>query len=131
LFGDGFGYELREIPHTVRVPDVSFVRADRLPPGGFGGELFKGAPDLAIEVLSPSETVSRLDEKLADYAAARTPLTWIDDVERRTVAVIAASQPGRWLGENDTLTADRVIPDFSCAVADLFEGVARESARRD
>ena len=55
VFGDSFGYELVRLPRTVRVPDGSFVRAERLPPDGVGPGpgLLKFAPDLAIEVLSP------------------------------------------------------------------------------
>lgn len=49
VFGDSFGYELVRLPRTVRVPDGSFVRADRLPPEGIGPGLLKFAPDLAIE----------------------------------------------------------------------------------
>lgn len=125
VFGDGFGYELTELPRTVRVPDASFLRAERLPTRGFGRELFKGAPDLAVEVLSPSDTASRLDEKLADYAASRTPVIWIIDVERRTVAVIAAGQPAYWLAKDDIISGDEMLPGFSCPVKDLFAGVAR------
>lgn len=66
-FADGVGYELVRLPHTVRVPDGSFVRAHRLPEDGIGPGLLKIAPDLAIEVLSPSETASELQEKLDDY----------------------------------------------------------------
>ena len=52
----GVGYELLKLPRTVRVPDASFVRSDRLPREGIGPGLLKLAPDIAIEVLSPSET---------------------------------------------------------------------------
>jgi Uma2 family endonuclease len=124
-FGDSFGYELIHLPHTVRVPDVSFVRADRLPQGGIGPGLLKLAPDLAVEVLSPSETASDLEEKLDDYAAASTPLMWVVDPIRRTVMVVAANAPVRWLREGDTLDGGDVIRGFSCAIADIFEGIAR------
>src|SRR5215467_1273554 len=53
VFGGSFGYELIRLPHTVRVPDVSFVRRERLPQSGIGPGLVKFAPDLAVEVLSP------------------------------------------------------------------------------
>ena len=125
VFGDGVGYELIRLPRTVRVPDASFVRADRLPPEGVGPGLFRFAPDLAIEVLSPSETASELDEKVEDYLAAGTPLMWVVDPARRTVRVVAADASVRWLHEGDTLDGGGVIPDFACAVSDVFEGIAR------
>ncbi|MGH7617028.1 MAG: Uma2 family endonuclease [Gemmatimonadaceae bacterium] len=124
-YGDGFGYELIHLPHTVRVPDVSFVRAERLPKDGVGPGLLKLAPDLAVEVLSPSETASSLEEKLDDFAAAGTPLVWVVDPLRRTVMVIATDAPVRWLREGDALDGGDVVSGFSCAVADIFEGIAR------
>ena len=123
-FGDG-GYELVQLPQTVRAPDASFVRADRLPVEGIGPGLLKLAPDLAVEVLSPSESASELEEKLDDYSACGTPLVWVVDPVRRTVMIVASDAPVRWLREGDVLDAGDVIPGFSCAVAELFEGLAR------
>jgi len=127
VFGDAAGYELVRLPHTVRVPDVSFVQAGRLPEDGVGPGLFKFPPDLAIEVLSPSETASELQEKLDDYAISGTPLVWVADPVRRTVTIVAVDAPTRWLREGDTLDGGSVIPGFSCAVADIFDGIARGS----
>jgi Uma2 family endonuclease len=124
-FVDGIGYELVQLPHTVRVPDCSFVRAERLPPGGIGPGLLKPAPDLAVEVLSPSERALDLEEKLDDYAIAGTPLVWVIDPVRRSVAVYELGQPRRRLSESDRLDGGDVIPGFSCQVAEIFEGVAR------
>src|SRR5512144_2755240 len=64
VFADNFGYELVQLPRTVRAPDASFVRTDRFPAEGVRPGVLKLAPDLAIEVLSPSETASELEEKL-------------------------------------------------------------------
>jgi Uma2 family endonuclease len=125
VFGDNFGYELVQLPHTVRVPDASFVRADRLPPEGVGPGVLKLAPDLAIEVLSPSETASQLEEKLDDYAFAGTPLMWVVDPDRRTVLVIATDTPVRWLREGVVLDGASVIPGFEIPVSAIFEGIAR------
>ena len=124
VLGDGVGYELLQLPRTVRVPDASFVRADRLPANGVGPGLLKFAPDLVIEVLSPSETASELDEKMDDYMRSGTPLMWVVDPVRRTVMVIATHAAVALLHEEDTLTGGRVLPDFSCNVAEIFEGIA-------
>lgn len=112
-------------PHdTVRSPDVAFVRADRVPPGGFGPGWIPLAPDLAVEVLSPSETASDTEEKLADYRAAGTPLLWVVDPAKRLVTVYATDAPVRWLREGDTLDGGAVLPGFTLAVDALFEDVA-------
>ena len=127
IFADGTGYQLLRLPHTVRVPDASYVKADRLPEQGIGPGLMQLAPDLAVEVLSPSETASELEEKLDDYTAAGTPLIWVIDPVRRTVMIVAADAPVRWLREGETFDGGLVIPGFSCAVSDIFEGIAREA----
>ncbi len=124
VLGDGVGYELLQLPRTVRVPDASFVRADRLPANGIGPGLLKFAPDLAIEVLSPSETASELDEKMDDYLRSGTTLMWVVDPVRRTVMVIASYAAVVLLHDEDTLSGGRVLPDFSCNVAEIFEGIA-------
>ena len=111
---------------TVRSPDVAFVRADRLPAGGFGPGWVPLAPDLAVEVLSPSETVSDTQEKLADYSAAGTPLVWVVDPAKRLVAVYAADAPVRWLREGDALDGGGVLPGLALPVGALFEDVAAE-----
>ena len=126
VFGDSVGYELTRFPHTVRVPDASFVRAERIPPGGVRPGNFKFPPDLAVEVLSPSERASELEEKLQDYMLAGTSLIWVVDPVRRTIMTISSGAPVRWLSEGETLDGGTVIPGFSCAVADVFEGIARD-----
>lgn len=125
VFGDSFGYILTQLPHTVRAPDLSFVRADRLPPEGIGPGLLRFAPDLAVEVLSPSESASELEEKLADYTTAGTRLIWVVDPARRTVMILDQSRPVRWLQESDVLEGGEVVPGFTCRVAEIFEGIAR------
>jgi Uma2 family endonuclease len=114
------------LPHTVRVPDASVVRAHRLPKGGVEPGLLKLAPDLVVEVLSPRETASELEEKLHDYLVSGTRLIWVADPVRRTVMVVPNDLPVHWLHEGDTLEGGDVIPGFSCAVAEIFEGIARD-----
>ena len=125
VFTDGVGYLLLALPRTVRSPDASYVRADRLPAEGVGPGFLRVAPDLAVEVLSPSESASELEEKLDDYRACGTPLIWVMDPVRRTVMIVASDAPVRWLREGDTLDGGMVIPGFSCTVAELFKGIAR------
>jgi Uma2 family endonuclease len=128
VFADATGYELIPLPHTVRVPDLSFVRTERLPARGVVPGLMKMAPDLAVEVLSPSETASEWEEKLDDYLSAGTAAIWVVDPMRRTVMIVSADAPVRWLREGDTLDGGGVVPGFTCAVSDIFEGVTRDPA---
>jgi Uma2 family endonuclease len=130
-FPDNTGFNLTQyLParagDTVRSPDVAFVRADRIPHGGFPNGFIRLAPDLAVEVLSPDETASQLASKIADYRAAGTPLIWVIDPDERLVNVLAADAPHFWLREGDTLDGGSVIPGFTCPVVDLFEDVPGE-----
>ena len=122
-FADSTGYTLPNLPNTVRAPDASFVRANRLPPDGVTGGFLQLAPDLGVEVLSPSESDADLSEKLADYRVAGTPLVWVIDPARRTVTVISTHE-STILGVDQTLTGGDVVPGFACGVAELFEGLA-------
>ncbi len=126
VFGDGTGYELLQLPRTVRIPDASFVRADRIPARGLGPDIFKFAPDLAVEVLSPTNRASALQEKIDDYRVSGTTLIWVVDPIRRTVVSMANDAAERLLHEGDVLTGGRVLPDFSCDVAQIFDGIARD-----
>ena len=125
VYMDGGTFVLLEQQHTVRSPDIAFVRADRLPADGVRYGSIRCSPDLAVEVLSPSDTASVLQEKLADYREAGTALFWAVDPGTRSVTVYLDDAPPYTPREGDTLTGGRVLPDFRCAVAELFEGVAR------
>lgn len=109
---------------TVRSPDVAFVRADRVPAGGFGPGWVPLAPDFAAKVLSPSETSPDTQEKLADYRAAGTALLWVVDPAKRLVTIYAADVPTRWVREGETLGGGSVLPGFTLAVDALLENVA-------
>lgn len=123
-FADSTGFELPGVPDTVRAPDASFVRADRLPPAGVGGGWLTLAPDLAVEVLSPTETASDLEKKLSDYATAGVRMVWVIDPDKRRVSVVGRGIPARWIGDRDTLDGGEVVPGFACPVWRLFEGLA-------
>lgn len=114
------GFKCFADPDTVRKPDVSFVRFGRLPgeqpPTGY----VTLAPDLAVEVISPTERAYSVDEKVADYLGAGVPLVWVINPVARTVRVHRPGKPGVILGEADELTGEHVLPGFRCAVADLF-----------
>src|SRR5215207_2717702 len=69
-FTEAAGFLLPNLPDTVRAPDVSFLRAELIPPGGFGRGFGRFAPDLAAEVLSPDDPAWAMDEKLSDYFEA-------------------------------------------------------------
>jgi len=119
-------FQLARDPDTVRGPDVSFVRADRLPPDGMGARYLELGPDLAVEVLSPSNRPGEMRERMDDYFAAGGRAVWIVDPRRRTVTVHTPGEAPRVLQEHETLVGGDVVPGCRCAVAELFVGVRRD-----
>jgi Uma2 family endonuclease len=114
------GYLLTRDPDTVRGPDVSFVRADRLPrelPVGF----FDGAPDLAVEVVSPNDRFPLVEQKVWQYLDAGTRAVWVIHPAHRTVTLRRPDGSADLLEIGATLVGGEVVPEFSCAVAELFE----------
>ena len=85
------------------------------------------APDLAVEVLSPSDTPKEMREKRSDYLDAGTAVVWLVDLEARGVEVWTPGAAPRWVGEDGTLDGAPVLPEFSVPVRRLFAGVARSA----
>jgi Uma2 family endonuclease len=123
LFSEQTGFVLRRRPDVVRCPDVAFVAAARLP-GGVRGGFLELAPDLAVEVLSSSNTAAEVLRKLNDYLGHGVRLVWIVDPDARTTAVHAPDASPRWLTSADTLDGGDVLPGFTMPVASLFAGLA-------
>lgn len=113
------GYVLERGPDTVRGPDVSFVSTERL--RHRGETFFEGAPDLAVEVISPSNTRRTVADKTRDYLAAGARLVWNVDPRRRTVTVHASDAETLVLTADETLDGGDLLPGFSVPVRTLFE----------
>jgi Uma2 family endonuclease len=113
------GYILAQDPPTLRGPDLATVLDARSGEGQVGGWVH-GAPDVAIEILSPSDRSSAIQEKTLDYLAAGARQVWIVDPSARTVTVFEPSGAARLLREPDTLAGGVVLPGFSLPLAELF-----------
>ncbi len=122
--GQGFGAETGFItekdPDTVRAPDVAFVRRERIPETGITKKFWSGAPDLAVEVLSPGDTVYEVEEKVAEWLAAGASAVWVLNPKRRSVAVHDRTNKVIVLSVDDELDGSDVVPGFRCRVVDLF-----------
>ena len=113
------GFVFERNPDTVCGPDVSFMAASRLPLLG-GRSYPDGAPDLAVEILSPSNTRKDTAEHVALYLSSGSRLVWVVDPKRRTITVHRPDHEPAVLGVDDTLTGEDVVPGFECRVADVF-----------
>ena len=106
----------------IRLPDVCFISKARLPTAWVAVPVI--APDLAVEVLSESNTKAEMAQKLKEYFDSGARLVWYVEPKNRTVAVYhAAGEPTRVLDETDALDGEQVVPGFAMPVADLFRGV--------
>jgi Uma2 family endonuclease len=113
------GFVLATNPDTVRGPDISFVRRERVPdpiPRGFA----RFSPDLAIEVLSPDDRPGNVLEKVGDYLKAGTLLIWVIDPDRRQARVYRADGTICTVNENEPLDGEDVFPGFTCVLAEVL-----------
>lgn len=114
------GFRLTTDPDTVRAPDVAFVRAERLSELGRVRGYFPGAPDLAVEVVSPTDLYTEVDEKVAEWLEYGARLIFVVNPRRRTVAVHRPRQPVRVLNEDGELDGEDVVPGWSLPIRKLF-----------
>lgn len=106
-----------------RSPDISFMAKERLQgldemPDGF----LEGAPDLAVEILSPSNTVEEIDSKLVEYFENGSRLVWVVNPKQKYVLVYrSAEEPDRLLKSADSLDGEEIVPGFTLPISDLFQ----------
>jgi Uma2 family endonuclease len=106
--------------NTKRAPDLSFIGAERLSRIEPGRDI-EGAPDLAIEVLSPSDTATAMRRKVKQYFSAGAKAVWLVYPESREIEIWrSASGPASVLGGDDLLDAPESLPGFSIRVSALF-----------
>ena len=108
-----------KIGACVLIPDIAFVLLAQIPDDL--SNVFPHSPDLAVEVVSPSDVFRRVIEKVFAYLEAGTQMVWIVEPTSQTVRVYRSETPIRVLGIDDTLTGEDVVEGFSCQVAQLFE----------
>ena len=114
------GFVLSTDPDTVRAPDAAFVAAERLPTGNLPTGYLRLAPDLVVEVVSPSDTASELQSKVCTWLDAGCRLVWVVYPGTRSVTVYRSRENVRVLTEEDTLDGGPVFEGFSAEVRELF-----------
>jgi len=118
VIGDNFGYVLKRDPDTMRVPDVSFLARDRAPDLDRFGE---GPPTIAVEVISPTDRASDIQERVRDYLQAGTLQVWILWPRSRSMSVYRPDADTLELGSEGYLDGGDALPGFSVRVGDLFD----------
>jgi Uma2 family endonuclease len=121
VVGTEVGFKLASNPDTVRGPDLAFLRRDRVAtarPRGF----VDGAPDLAVEVLSPEDRPGEVRRKINEYLTCGASLVIIVDPETKTVDVHRQNLPSTRVTDADAvLDLDSAIPGFHCTLREIFD----------
>lgn len=106
-------------PRTIRRPDISFVKKDRLP-NGIPNGIIELAPDFVIEVMSIHDRWSRVNRKVQEYLSAGVQLIWVVDPETSTVHAYLPNGSSTRFNMGDELSADPIVPGFRILVSELF-----------
>ena len=114
------GFLLSSNPDTVRAPDVGFVSRRRAEEVGDTEGYWQGAPDLAVEILSPSDTYTEIEEKATEWLNAGTHMVLVVDPRRRTVTIYRALTDITILTEEAALEGGDIVPGWTMPVSDLF-----------
>ena len=119
LSGDA-GVRLRRDPDTTVGIDVVYVSPEVLARQSDETTLIDGVPLLAVEILSPNDTVEEIDEKIDGYLSAGVLLVWIINPYRRTATIYRPQEPVTLVTEGDELNGGSVLPGFRAPMAELF-----------
>mgnify|MGYP001050655733 CR=1 FL=1 len=118
VFGAQTSFQIAHNPDTVGAPDVAFVRAERLG-DGLGKGFFPGAPDLAVEVISPHDRASEVFGKVHQWLDAGCRAVWVVDSDTRTVTVYHSRRNVTILRARESLSADDLLPGFGLPLAEI------------
>ncbi|MHB1034520.1 MAG: Uma2 family endonuclease [Pirellulales bacterium] len=114
------GFLLSRDPDTVRAPDIAFIRRDHFPEILPKESFWPGAPDLAVEVVSPGDTIKQIDDKVNAWLAAGAMMVWVVNSAWRSVTVYRSATDIKTLSEEDELSGGDVVPGFRCKVGEMF-----------
>jgi Uma2 family endonuclease len=118
VYGADVGISLPD--GNLRSPDVTFVRFEKLPEGKSPDAFGELVPDLAVEVLSPSDSLKEVGRKIGEFLECGVPLVWLVDPARETVTCYRSLSQTEQYGIHDTIHGEPVLPGFSCPVIRFF-----------
>jgi Uma2 family endonuclease len=129
VWGGDAGFILERDPFTVRSPDISFLAKSRFEGRPFPKGFCPGAPELAVEIISPSNSLPALEAKARMYLRAGGKAVWIMDPTTTTVRVYRPEAEPKLFQAGEDLDAEPAIPGFRCPVWKLFGREAPEEVR--
>ena len=117
VFCDNLGIVLPN--KNLRSPDVTFIRFEKLP-AEFPQTFAQVVPDLAVQILSPSDSPSQMAAKIGEFLECGVTLVWVVDPERKTATVYRSISDTKQYSSDDVITAEPILPGFSCPVSRFF-----------
>jgi Uma2 family endonuclease len=114
------GFKITQNPDTVRAPDAAFVRQASIERQGIVKGYWEGAPDLAVEVISPGDTYAEVAEKVEEWLTAGCTMVWVINPRQETVEVYRSNEDFTVLRGTDILDGGDVVKGFQCQVQDIF-----------
>jgi Uma2 family endonuclease len=120
VFAAEAGFQLERDPDTVLAPDIAFVERQRIDATGVSPEFWQGAPDLAVEVKSPSDRAGAVAAKTQAWLTHGARQVWLVDPRKRTVTIYHRDGRVIPLSEAEALEGGDVVPGFACGVGEIF-----------
>jgi Uma2 family endonuclease len=114
------GFRLSRDPDTVRAPDLAFVSQANVEAVGEVEGFWPGAPDLAVEVVSPGDSYADVEEKVFDWLDASTKMVVVINPRQRSATVYKSPSDITALAEADVLDGGEIVPGFELAVREIF-----------
>lgn len=125
------GFKLTSNPDTVLGPDISFITKQHFEQGQGTEGYWPGAPDLAVEVLSPSDRSGKVRAKLSRWLDFGTRQVWIVDPKQKTVTIYRSLSDATTFSGSDYLEADDILPGFRISLERIFSVQARTGSQEE
>lgn len=115
------GFVLARDPDVVLAPDAAYIRLDRVPPRDQQNRFAQLAPDLVVEVVSPSDLSRDVHTKVMEYLAAGVMIVWVVEPKTEDVTVYTPDRTARVYVTGDELDGGEILPGFKLPIADIFK----------
>lgn len=120
ICGGDVGFVVARNPDTVLAPDIAFVRSERIPESGCS-RFFDGAPDLAVEIVSPWDRPSEIEAKARHWIGCGARMVWVIDGSKQTVNVYRGAGERCTISLEGSLDGGDVLPGFTASLREIFE----------
>jgi len=117
-----------KIGTNERIPDVSFVATDRIPEEGVPETIWPISPDIAIEIISPSDLHDKVSEKVLEYLEAGVRQVWLVSSKLRSITIFRSLTDVQVFTGDSELVCEDLLPGFRCSLKEIFQTSVQESA---